>query len=67
MRVHVNTAAGSWRERLQQFQVNLRIINAHKGKGDQSPATQMFPNEAINSVAVLKSIKQRRKAFGLIV
>jgi hypothetical protein len=42
-------------------------MNAHKGKGDQSPAAQMFPNEGVDSVAVLKSIKQRRKAFGLIV
>jgi hypothetical protein len=67
MRVHVNTAAGSWRERLQQFQVDLRIMNAHKGKGGQSPAAKMFPNEAIDSVAVLESIKQREKTFGLIV
>jgi hypothetical protein len=34
MRVHVNMATGSWRERLQQFQVDLRVMNAHKGKGD---------------------------------
>jgi hypothetical protein len=27
----------------------------------------MFPNKAIDSVAILKSIKQRGKAFGLIV
>jgi hypothetical protein len=67
MRVHVNTATGSWREHLQQFQVDLRVMNTHKGKGDQSPAAQMFPNEDIDSVAILESIKQRRKAFGLIV
>jgi hypothetical protein len=67
MRVHVNLAAGSWRERLQQFQVDLRVMSAHKGQGDQSPTAQMFPNEGINSIAVLESIKQRRKAFGLIV
>jgi hypothetical protein len=64
MRVHVNAAAGSWREHLQHFQVDLRIMNAHKEKGDQSPAAQMFPNEAITSVAILESIKQRVKAFG---
>jgi hypothetical protein len=42
-------------------------MNAHKGKGDQSPAAQMFPNKAIDSIAILKSIKKRGKAFGLIV
>jgi hypothetical protein len=42
-------------------------MSAHKGKGDQSPAAKMFPNEAIDSVTVLESIKQRGKAFGLIV
>jgi hypothetical protein len=42
-------------------------MNAHKGKGDQSPAAQMFPNEAVDSVAILESIKQCGKAFGLIV
>jgi hypothetical protein len=67
MRVHVNTATGSWRECLQQFQVDLRVVHTHKGKGDQSSAVQMFPNEGIDSIAVLKSIKQRRKTFGLIV
>jgi hypothetical protein len=67
MMIHVYTAAGSWRERLQQFQVDLRITSAHKGKGDQSPAAKMFSNEAIDSIAVLESIKQHRKAFGLIV
>jgi hypothetical protein len=67
MILHVNMAAGSWRERLQQFQVDLGIVSAHKGKGDQSPVAKMFPNEAIDSIAVLESIKQRGKAFGLIV
>jgi hypothetical protein len=67
MRFHVNMAAGSWRERLQQFQVDLRIVHAHKGTGNQSSAAQMFPNKGINSIVVLESIKQRRKAFGLIV
>jgi hypothetical protein len=38
-----------------------------KGKGDQSATAKMFPSEAIDSVAVLESIKQRGKAFGLIV
>jgi hypothetical protein len=42
-------------------------MSAHKGKGDQSPAAKMFANEAIDSVAVLESIKQRGEAFGLIV
>jgi hypothetical protein len=67
MIIHVNTATGSWRERLQQFQVDLGIMSAHKGKGDQSPAVKMFANEAIDSVAILESIKQRGEAFGLIV
>jgi hypothetical protein len=67
MMIHVNTAAASRRERLQQFQVDLRIISAHKGKGDQSPTAKMFTNEAIDNVAVLESIKQRGEAFGLIV
>jgi hypothetical protein len=65
--IHVNAATGSWRERLQQFQVDVRIMSAHKGKGDQSPASKMFANEVIDSVAVLESIKQREKAFRLIV
>jgi hypothetical protein len=42
-------------------------MSAHKGKGDQSLAAKMFPNEAMDSVGVLESIKQRGKAFGLIV
>jgi hypothetical protein len=42
-------------------------MHIHKGKGDQSSAAQMFPNEGIDSIAVLESIKQCRKAFGLIV
>jgi hypothetical protein len=42
-------------------------MSAHKGKGDQSPAVKMFLNEVIDSVAILESIKQRGKAFGLIV
>jgi hypothetical protein len=42
-------------------------MSVHKGKGDQSPTAKMFANEAIDSVAVLESIKQRGEAFGLIV
>jgi hypothetical protein len=60
MRIHVNTAAGSWRERLQQLQVNLRVMNTHEGKCDQSPAAQMFSNEGVDGIAILESIKQRR-------
>jgi hypothetical protein len=67
MMIHVNTAAGSRWEHLQQFQVDLGIMSMHKGKGDQSSAAKMFANEAIDSVAILKSIKQRGEAFGLIV
>jgi hypothetical protein len=67
MMIHVDMSAGSRRERLQQFQVDLGIMSAHKGKGDQSTAAKMFANEAIDSVAVLKSVKQRGEAFGLIV
>jgi hypothetical protein len=65
--VHVYAATGSWREHLQQFQVNLGIMGAHKGKGNQGPALEMLTNKAINSFAVLKSIKQSRESFGLIV
>jgi hypothetical protein len=64
MMIHVNTAAGSWKERLQQFQVDLRIMSMHKGKGDQSPAAKMFPNKAIDIIAVLESIKQRGRPSG---
>jgi hypothetical protein len=42
-------------------------MTAHKGKCDQSPTAKMFPNEAIDSVTILELIKQRGKAFGLIV
>jgi hypothetical protein len=59
MRIHVNTAAGSWRERLQQLQVNLRVMNAHEGKRDQSSAAQVLSNKRVNSIAVLESIEQR--------
>jgi hypothetical protein len=67
MMIHVNMTAGSQRELLQQFQVNLRIMSAHKGKGDQSPTVKMLANEAIDSLAILESIKQCGKAFGLVV
>jgi hypothetical protein len=60
MRIHVNTAAGSWRKRLQQLQVDLRVMDTHKGKGDQSPAAQMFSNEGVDSIAVLEFVKQRK-------
>jgi hypothetical protein len=65
--IHANTATGSWREHLQQFQVDLGIMGAHEGKGDQSPAAKMLTNKAIDRVAVLESIKQRGEAIGLIV
>jgi hypothetical protein len=42
-------------------------MGEHKGKGDQSPAAKMLANEAIDSVAILETIKQRKKAIGLIV
>jgi hypothetical protein len=60
MMIHVNTTTRSWRERLQQLQVNLRVMNTHEGKGDQSPAAQVFSNERVESITVLESIKQRR-------
>jgi hypothetical protein len=60
MRIHVNTSTGIWRERLQQLQVNLRVMNTHEGKCDQSPAVQVLSNEGVDSIAVLESIKQRR-------
>jgi hypothetical protein len=67
MGIHVNTPAGSWRKRLQQLQVNLRIMDAHKGKRDQSSTVQVFSNERLDIIAVLESIKQRRQTFGLII
>jgi hypothetical protein len=42
-------------------------MGTQKGKGDQSPAAKMLANEAIDSVAILEMIKQRRKAIELIV
>jgi hypothetical protein len=65
--IHVYTATGSWREHLQQFQVDLGIMGAHEGNGNQGPAVEMLTNKAINSFAVLKSVKQSRESFGLIV
>jgi hypothetical protein len=35
-------------------------MDTHKGKGDQSPAAQMFSNEGVDSIAILESVKQRR-------
>jgi hypothetical protein len=67
MGIHVNTPAGSWRKRLQQLQVNLRIMDAHEGKRDQSSAAQVLSNERVDSIAVLESIKQHRQTFGLII
>jgi hypothetical protein len=60
MMIHVNTTTGSWRECLQQLQVNLRVMNTHEGKSDQSPAVQVFSNEGVDIIAILESIKQRR-------
>jgi hypothetical protein len=65
--VHVNVATGSWREHLQQFQVDLAIVGAHEGKGNQRPAAKMLANKAIDSFAILKLIKQSRESVGLIV
>jgi hypothetical protein len=65
--VHVYTATGSWRKHLQQFQVDLGIMGAHKGKGNQGPTAEMLTNKAINSFAILKPINQSRESFGLIV
>jgi hypothetical protein len=42
-------------------------MGAHEGKGDQSPAAKMLANKAIDSFAVLESIKQRGESIGLIV
>jgi hypothetical protein len=60
MRIHVNTTARSWRECLQQLQVNLRVMNAHEGKRDQSPTAQVLSNEGVYNIVVLESIKQCR-------
>jgi hypothetical protein len=60
-------ATRSWREHLQQFQVDLVIVGAHEGKGNQGPAAKMLANKAINSFAILKSIKQSSESVGLIV
>jgi hypothetical protein len=42
-------------------------MSALKGEGNQSPAAQMLTDEAIDSIAILEAIKQRREAIGLIV
>jgi hypothetical protein len=42
-------------------------MGVHEGKGNQGPAAEMLMNKAINSFAVLKSIKQSRESFGLTV
>jgi hypothetical protein len=42
-------------------------MSAHKGEGDQSPASQMLADEVIDSIAILEAIKQRMEAIGLIV
>jgi hypothetical protein len=42
-------------------------MSMHEGKGDHSSATQVFSNEGVDNSAILESIKQRRKAFGLVV
>jgi hypothetical protein len=42
-------------------------MSAHKGEGNQSPAAQMLADEAIDNIAILEAIKQRREAIGLIV
>jgi hypothetical protein len=42
-------------------------MSVHKGEGNQSPAAQMLVDEAIDSIAILEAIKQRREAIGLIV
>jgi hypothetical protein len=42
-------------------------MSAHKGEGDQSPAVQKLADKAIDSIAILEAIKQRREAIGLIV
>jgi hypothetical protein len=65
--IHVNAATGSWRKHLPQFQIDLGIMGAYEGKGDQSPTAKMLANKAIDSFAVLESIKQHRESIGLIV
>jgi hypothetical protein len=65
--VHVYAATRSWREHLQQFQVDLGVMGMHEGKGNQGPAAKMLANKAINSFAILKSIRQSRESVGLIV
>jgi hypothetical protein len=42
-------------------------MGVHEGKGGQSPVAKMLANKAIDSFAILKSIKQRGEAIRLIV
>jgi hypothetical protein len=60
MMIHINMTTGRWRERLQQLQVNLRVMSMHEGKGDHSSAAQVLSNKGVDSTAILESIKQRR-------
>jgi hypothetical protein len=58
--IHINTTTRGWRERLQQLQVNLRVMSTHEGKGDHSSAVQVLSNKGVDSTAILESIKQHR-------
>jgi hypothetical protein len=67
MRVHLDTTAGSRRQRLHQIHVNLRIAGSHEGEGNQSSTPQVLTNEAVDGFTVFEAAKQRRKTIGLIV
>jgi hypothetical protein len=58
MHVHLNTTAGSWRQRLHQIHVDLWIMSSHEGEGNQSPAPQVLMNEVVNGLTILKIVKQ---------
>jgi hypothetical protein len=67
VRVHLDTTAGSRRQRLHQIHVNLRIAGSHEGEGNQSSAPQVLTNEAVDGFTILEAAKQHRKTVGLIV
>jgi hypothetical protein len=39
-------------------------MSAHEGESNHDSAAQVFSDEGVHSVTVLKTVKQRRQAFG---
>jgi hypothetical protein len=67
MVLHVNATTGGWRKCFQQLQVDLRIMSMHESKGNHGSAAQMLSDKGVHSISILKSVKQRRQTFGLVV